>query len=267
MGLQISPPGPATSVASRRDQMYRVVSAFQERTIDLATGGGTTYEEWEESRVEVLSQPELLHVLPEWVSRTRWGGQFWQFIKGVDATYAGRRKFIWDQLEPVFQAVEKGGTQQTSLSLEPFLAKATASSIADAWSRIQARREADPEGAITLARSLLEGTCKELLHKLRIEYGDSDDLPKLYGQLAKAMNLGPQAHKEEVFKQILSGCFSVVNGLAALRNAFGDAHGKGPNAPRPGGRHADLAINLSGSLATFLMATFEERHSNSDTSN
>lgn len=53
---------------------------------------------------------------------------------------------------------------------------------------------------------------------------------------------------------------AVANGLAALRNAFGDAHGKAPNAPKPAARHADLAINLAGTLATFLMATYEDRY-------
>ncbi len=52
---------------------------------------------------------------------------------------------------------------------------------------------------------------------------------------------------------------SVANGLAAMRNTFGDAHGKGPKAYKPSARHADLAINLAGTIATFLMATYEQR--------
>jgi hypothetical protein len=98
------------------------------------------------------------------------------------------------------------------------------------------------------------------LQKLKVAYSEKDDLPKLYGLVANSMNLGPQSHKEEVFKQILGGCMSVANGLAALRNTFGDAHGKASGAPKPAARHADLAINLAGTLATFLMATYEDRY-------
>ena len=244
---------------TRRDVLYRTLSAFQERTIDFATGGSASFEEWEGARADLLSMPELLPLIPQWAAAQRFGGQFWQFIKGKSGTYAGRREFIWAELSPLFDFIEKGATQPTSLSLEPFLMRGTATSIGEAWARIQVRREADPEGAITLARSLLEGTCKDLLQKLKKPYSDKDDLPRLYGLVAEAMSLGPQSHKEEVFKQILGGCMSVVNGLAALRNSFGDAHGKAANTPKPTARHADLAINLAGTLATFLMATYEER--------
>ncbi len=126
-------------------------------------------------------------------------------MKARDGTYAGRRQFIWSELRPLFDFVERGATQPTALSLEPFIERGTAASIGEARSRTQARREADPEGAITLARTLLESTCKELLHKLGKNYSDKDDLPKLYGLVAGAMNLGPQGHKDEVFKQILGG--------------------------------------------------------------
>ena len=244
---------------TRRDQLHRSLTSFQDCSIGLATGLRTSYEDWELARAEVMSQHELLPLLPKWVATNRWGGQFWQFIKATSETYAGRRAFLWSELSPLFDFVEKGSTQPTSLSLEPYLARTTSAAIAEAWSRIQARREADPEGAITLARSLLEGTCKELLHKLGRQYSDDDDLPKLYRTVADAMSLSPESHKEQVFKQILGGCMTVANGLASLRNTFGDAHGKGPRVPRPSPRHADLAINLAGTLATFLMATYEDR--------
>ena len=236
-------------VDSRRDTLLRSLRAFEDCTIAFATGGAPGYEEWERAREDLLSQPELLPLLPRWISANRSGSQFWHFMKAQNGTYAGRREFIWTELAPLHKFVEEGATQPTSLSLEPFIARGTAASIGEAWSRIQARREADPEGAITLARSLLEGTCKDLLHKLKVQYSEKDDLPKLYGLIANAMNLGPRSHKEEVFKQILGGCMSVVNGLAALRNTFGDAHGKAPNTPKPAARHADLAINLAGTLA------------------
>jgi hypothetical protein len=135
----------------------------------------------------------------------------------------------------------------------------SSSTVAEAWLRIQARREADPEGAITAARALLESTCKYVLDELGLEYGASEELPALYGKAATAMNLAPRNHNEQVFKQILSGCISVVNGLAAMRNALGDAHGRAARSPKPSARHADLAVNLAGSISSFLIATYEER--------
>jgi Abortive infection C-terminus len=36
----------------------------------------------------------------------------------------------------------------------------------------------------------------------------------------------PSQHVEKSLKQILSGCFSIVQGLAAVRNELSDTHGK-----------------------------------------
>jgi len=64
---------------------------------------------------------------------------------------------------------------------------------------------------------------------------------------------------EQVFKQILGGCATAVNGLAGIRNKLSDAHGKGPHAARPSARHAELAVNLAGSMAAFLVSTWTAR--------
>ena len=66
-------------------------------------------------------------------------------------------------------------------------------------------------------------------------------------------------HSENIFKQILVGCHSVINGMAGMRNRFIDAHGKVKTGIIPDPRHAELAVNLAGSMATFLVATWEPR--------
>lgn len=127
------------------------------------------------------------------------------------------------------------------------------------WEAALDRRSSDPAGAITLARTLLEDVCRWLLHDLSVAAADQDDLPGLYRKLSKAMQLAPDDHSEQVFKQILGNCQSVVESLGALRNKLGDAHGGGPKRARPAPRHAELAVNLAGSMATFLVATWEAR--------
>ncbi len=59
------------------------------------------------------------------------------------------------------------------------------------------RRTADPEGAITVARTLLEAVCKHILDGLGIAYAPRDDLPKLYGAVARGLRLAPDQHREE----------------------------------------------------------------------
>jgi hypothetical protein len=123
------------------------------------------------------------------------------------------------------------------------------------WQRALERRESDPEGAITLAKSLLESVMKHLLDGRGIAYSDKADLPEIYRLIAKELNLAPDQHTQENFKRILGGISSIVGELGSLRNRLGDAHGQGKRAVRPAIRHAELAVNLAGSLALFLVET------------
>jgi hypothetical protein len=118
------------------------------------------------------------------------------------------------------------------------------------------RRETDPQGAITLAGTLLESVCKHILDDRGVVYENDGDLPGLYKLVAK-LNLSPSQHSEAVFRQILGGCTAVVEGLGALRNRLSDAHGQGKRPVKPAPRHAELAVNLAGAVALFLVATHQ----------
>jgi hypothetical protein len=121
------------------------------------------------------------------------------------------------------------------------------------------RRHTDAEGAITVARTLLETVCKRILDDLHIPYTDKEDLPKLYSMTANALNLAPTQHSEEAIKAILGGAMAVVNGIGTLRNKLSDSHGRGGRPVKPAARHASLAVNMAGALATFLVETHTER--------
>lgn len=127
------------------------------------------------------------------------------------------------------------------------------------WTSALERRNSDPEGAITLARTLLEDVLKWLLTKQQIPYDEKADLPTLYRAVAKSLNLAPDAHTEEVFRRILGSCQSIVETLGTLRNKLSDAHSSGPLRVKPKPRHAELAVNLAGTMATFLISTWEAR--------
>jgi hypothetical protein len=130
------------------------------------------------------------------------------------------------------------------------------------WSQAQDRRDTDPEGAITLARTLLEDVCKWIIIEAGEVYEEKDDLPILYRKLARILNVAPDSYTEPVFKQILGSCQSVVESLGSLRNKIGDAHSSGPKRVKPSARHAQLAVNLSGTMATFLVSTWAVRKPN-----
>lgn len=134
------------------------------------------------------------------------------------------------------------------------------SGVHKVWQKALERRRDDPEGAITAAKTLLETVCKHIIDEAGGDYGQ-DDLPKLYATAADTLNLAPSQHSEVVFKAILGNCQSVVGNLAAIRNKLGDSHGQGKRYVRPKARHAELAVNLAGTMAMFLVASWQERKS------
>ena len=156
-----------------------------------------------------------------------------------------------------YRILPSAGTPLTSL--QEHLEHIGSQSIITDWERMLAMTEQDPEDAITSARAVVESTCKVILEELGVAYEDKWDLGRLYKEAARVLQLSPQGYHEQVFKQILSGLFSISNGLAEVRNAFGDAHGKGKHPVRATPRHARLAVNTAGTLAVFLVETLEAR--------
>lgn len=155
--------------------------------------------------------------------------------------------------------LEGGGHAPNHTNVAEGLQRFDEPEVKEAWEKALERKSTDPAGAITAARSLLETVCKHILDEAGQTYEKGLELPKLYRKVSEAMNLAPSQHTEQVFKQILGGCTSVVEGLGSLRNSVGDAHGQGKRPVKPKERHAELAVNLAGSLALFLVETWSER--------
>ncbi|MFA5111809.1 MAG: abortive infection family protein [Desulfobaccales bacterium] len=119
---------------------------------------------------------------------------------------------------------------------------------------------ADFEGAITNSRNLLESMCKYILDDAQEVYDEKIDLPELYRHTSQILNMHPSQHAEKSFKQILSGCFNIVNGLAAIRNELSDAHGKSKTRHyKTDERHAMFAVGVAKSLADFMFASYMEK--------
>lgn len=148
------------------------------------------------------------------------------------------------------------GVQPADELISQVLISFDESGVHAAWQKALDRRSSDPEGAITAAKTLLETVCKHVIDEAAGSYGPNDDLPKLYNTAATCLNLSPSQHAEPLFKSILGNCQSIVGNLAGLRNKLGDSHGQGKRHVKPQARHAELAVNLAGSMAMFLVSTW-----------
>jgi len=213
--------------------------------------------EYRSLRRALLMDSRTRDHMPEFVRTCRNLQDFWMYVK--DSPYDMRQEIVRTGFEPILSKLEMEVFGYTPDSVLAVPTNVTSNYVRDAWHKAIDRKARDPEGAITAARTLLETVCKHILDDIGTTYGDKDDLPKLYSLVAAEINLAPSQHEEKVFKQILGGCQAVAEGLGSLRNRLGDAHGKGRIQARPLPRHAELAVNLAGAMATFLMATWEAR--------
>ncbi len=235
------------------------VESFKNMLVAQATGGGGDERLYALVRRELMEDAPLAQRVPRFVRTCRNLGEFWEFIKSRFGTYAERRAYLRQEFEPLLNYLEGNEQGVMSQTADLALQSMTAEAIGDLWRRMLDRRERDPEGAITAGRTLVESVCKHILDDLGEPYDDSAELPALFKTVAVKLNLAPEQHMEPTFKQILGGCVSIVNGLAALRNRLSDAHGKGPRAARPSARHAELAVNVAGTASAFLISTWTAR--------
>ncbi len=237
-----------------------LVETLQNLLISRATGGEEKASEYTTLRQVIVTNASLETVTPNFLKTCRTLDQFWQFIKYEYETYAERRQFIWKEFQPLLQQLEQPNIGSEHVVTQ-VIERVDAAHVQAAWMKALDRRIVDPEGAITSARTLIESVCKHILDEAAISYDDATDLPKLYKQTAEILNLAPSQHTEPIFKQILGGCTAVIEGLGSLRNRLSDAHGKGRIGSKPLPRHAELAVNLSGALASYLLATWEAKSS------
>lgn len=241
-----------------RQELLEEVEALQNLLVSQATGGHEDDAEYRRLRTKLRLEPELHPHSPQFLQTCSTLSQFWQFIKYKFSTYRERREYIWSEFRPLLDRLEGHTASPADPTVTETLERLNADAVHQAWQRALERRLDDPEGAITAARTLLETVCKHILDEAGTTYPASADLPHLYRLTATVLRLAPSQHTEQVFKQILGGCTSVVESLGALRNRLGDAHGKGKGSPKPALRHAELAVNLAGAMATFLVATWND---------
>lgn len=235
------------------------VQLLQKMLISHATGGMADDATYRQIRSTLMAEAQTKRLLPDFVRASRDLSQFWAYIKGAAGTYAERRRIIWAAFGPLLDHLEGSGAVPADTVISDALSSFDIEGVHAYWERALKRRQEDPEGAITLARTLLETVCKRILDLQGITYKETDELPQLYSKVASHLNLAPSQHTEETFRVILGSCHQVVERLGTLRNKIGDAHGKGGRPVRPSPRHAALAVNLAGTMATFLVETLQAK--------
>ena len=105
--------------------------------------------------------------------------------------------------------------------------------------------DSDPEDAITSAKSLVEATCRAILVDFGEQPSAGTDLGSLTKQTLQHLQLLPaqvsdQTKGADAARRVLHSMGTAIQGLAELRNLYGDAHGKAPGSTGLQPRHARL---------------------------
>lgn len=257
-------------VKGKRAKMIEEKIQEIERLKDLVTEAATyrkwgTDEEYKLLRNKMTKTNAIKELLPSFIKDCRTLGEIFNDLQ-VTGGYKERRAHIQEAFGKVLEYVESvDGSPLDGIIGERLSGDNIHEFVQDNWNKALARREEDPEGAITISSTLLEQTIKFILDVEKIEYKKTDDLPTLYKKTQTALNLSPDGHTEETFKQILRGCISIIQGLGSLRSNDGDAHapstkrGLSGRPVKPGVRHAELSVNLSGTMANFLISTWIQK--------
>lgn len=246
-------------VADQIDAVLEDVESLKNILAAKATGERTNETAYHRLRQRLTTNQLVQDKLPRFVRTCRTLGEFWPFIKEQSATYAGRRRFLAEQFDAVLTFLQQRAAIPDTAPLDCTLDMIDVSHVTAAWQAARERSASDPGGAIAAARTLVVKICQHILDEEGVRYADTDDLLTLYRLTADSLKLSPSQHAEPVFREILGGCQAVVEGLEALTHPCADAHGTGPAGLRPAARHAELAVNLAGTMATFLLATWDSK--------
>lgn len=121
-----------------------------------------------------------------------------------------------------------------------------------------------PNSAIGKAKELIETCCKTILDEQNIEHDLDWDLIRLMKKACKSIGLDPKLIGSEVKGQaiasrILGNLVNISQGMAELRNLYGDGHGKNKDFKSLPPRYAYLAVGSSVAAVHFMWDTYQER--------
>jgi hypothetical protein len=240
--------------------MYDQTVQLQEYLITTISKGHNPYMQmmFESRRKNLFNSAVPKNLLPEWLSDIHSLSSFYQWIK-EKGNVEQRKAFVCDSFKPALKYLQSKPSVIGQASVTDKLEVFRETYIHDSWMKALGRIENDPDGALTSARTLIETTCKFILKKLLIPFEDNVDLPKLCKLSVGALNVSPDPETKDAFTRIFSGCYTVIEGIGELRNKLSDSHGKDEDFKKPLRRHAELTVNLSGTLSVFMLETLESQ--------
>lgn len=121
--------------------------------------------------------------------------------------------------------------------------------------------ESKPRDAVSAAANILESVFKVYIEDNNLTMPDKQDLQQVFKVVRQDLGLDPGSVGDQDLQRIISGLFSMVDGIGALRTHASSAHSEGRKGYKLEPRHARLAVNAAHTIATFFLETWDKRTS------
>ena len=119
--------------------------------------------------------------------------------------------------------------------------------------------EYKPRDAISAASNILESIFKTYIEDNKLTMPDKQDLQPVFKVVRADLGLEPGSVEDQDLQRIITGLFSIVDGIGALRTHAGSAHSEGRKGYKVQPRHARLAVNAAHTVATFVVETWDKK--------
>lgn len=151
------------------------------------------------------------------------------------------------------------GSGAPTRSLAELIKSRDIPSINAEFDRALAKVNSEPREATSAACNILESICKTYISDKNLPMPQKQDLQSLWKVARSDLGFEPGKLQDEDLKKILSGMFSVVDGIGAFRTHASSAHGEGRKMYNLKPRHARLAIHSAHTIALFIFETWDEK--------
>lgn len=157
-----------------------------------------------------------------------------------------------------------GGGLAPSKSLGQLIKGREMPAIHREFDRAMETVEGKPREAVSAASNILESIFKTYIEDNGLRMPEKQDLQPVFKVVRADLGLDPASIEDQDLQRIITGLFSIVDGIGALRTHAGSAHSEGRKGYKLESRHARLAVNAAHTVATFVMETWDKKGSSID---
>ena len=148
---------------------------------------------------------------------------------------------------------------EPSRSLEQMIRGRDTRALNSEFERAASSVQLNPRDAVSAASNILESLFKIYISDENLEPPQKQDIKSLWSVVRKHLGFDNTVIEDVDLRTILSGLFSVVEGIGALRTHASTAHGAGRKIYRLEPRHARLAVHAAHTVALFILESWAKK--------